>query len=165
MLGLSHTTTYAIKALACLDHPNCANRHIRDIALCTGIPRSYLAKVFNALSRRGLIKAKRGYKGGISLARPASQITLLQIIEAIEGPDWISPCLLAGEKCPPGFRCPTKAFWDKFKRDLVRLLEKTTLERIIAVRRAMEATGELKHYPVFLQAKRRPGRPGLRRLL
>ena len=97
MLSLSVTTGYAIKALMCLESGDCVPQHVRDIAQCAGVPRAYLAKIFSALSREGLVQTKRGYRGGISLTRRPEDISLLQIVEAVDGDDLARACVFLME--------------------------------------------------------------------
>lgn len=59
---------------------------LSEISDYFGIPSSYMAKVFQALAREGLVSSYRGAKGGYALSRPASEITLRQVIEIFEGP-------------------------------------------------------------------------------
>ncbi len=144
MLSLSVTTGYAIKALMCLASGDCPTRHVSDIARCTGVPRAYLAKILNALSQQGLLQTKRGYQGGISLARPAEEISLLQIVEAVEGEGWLGDCLLGMPNCGALTICPTHDFWQRTRREITEELRKTTLAAIIAAMRpALNAGGVL----------------------
>jgi Rrf2 family protein len=113
---------------------------IRDIAKCAGIPKPYLARILSKLTHRGLVLAKRGYAGGISLARPAEQISLLQIVEAVEGPKWISPCLLNMEGCGHPEACPTRKVWDRVSHQLRAALKKATLADVMVLRNGMKST-------------------------
>ena len=139
MLCLSQTTGYAIRALGCLHQQSSPAQLIRDIAKCAGIPKPYLARILNKLTHRGLVLAKRGYAGGISLARPAEQISLLQIVEAVEGPNWIGPCLLNMEGCGHPETCPTREVWRRVSQQLRAALKKTTLADVVALRQRAES--------------------------
>ncbi len=134
MIGLSHTTGYAIQALSCLDNPNCGCRSIADVAECSSVPSQYLAKIGGALARAGIITAKRGVGGGISLARPAKEISLLQIVEAIEGPDWLGECLLGFDSCACKRVCPTDVFWQRVRNEITAELTGTSLADVISLR-------------------------------
>jgi Rrf2 family protein len=113
---------------------------IRDIAKCAGIPKPYLARIINKLTHRGLVVARRGYSGGIALARPAEQISLLQIVEAVEGPNWISPCLLNMEGCGHPQACPTHKVWQRVSLQLRAALKKATLFDLMALQKGMKST-------------------------
>ena len=59
---------------------------VRDLAELQGVPQEYLAKVFTKLARAGLVAATEGVRGGFRLARPSDEITVLDIVTAIDGP-------------------------------------------------------------------------------
>jgi len=132
MLCLSQTTGYAVHALVCLDEQSGHANLIRDIAGRTGIPKPYFARIFNDLAHRGLVTAKRGYRGGIALARPADEISLLQVVEAVEGPNWMGPCLLGVDDCTACRICPTHAVWQRASEQIKAVLGKTTLADVTA---------------------------------
>jgi Rrf2 family transcriptional regulator, iron-sulfur cluster assembly transcription factor len=136
MFALSLTTSYAFKALACLAEGNCSTRQIADIARCTHVPRPYLAKVMVLLVQAGLIATKRGYRGGISLAKPANEISLLDVVLAVEGEPWASECLLGLEKCPDAGSCPTSALWTRIRGELQAELGRLTLAEFVRSRSA-----------------------------
>lgn len=127
MLSLSQTTGYAIRALACLSKAHCARQTTSQIARCSGVPRPYLAKIITTLARHGLLLARRGVRGGNVLARPPGAITLLEVVEAVEGPDWLGPCLLGLDECRDRTACPTHAFWQRAREEIRAELAHTTL--------------------------------------
>jgi len=128
---LSQTTGYTVHALACLHAGSGQPRTIHDIADCTGIHKPYLAKILNQLSQRGLVSTKRGYRGGIALSRPPEKITLLEIVEAVEGPKWLGPCLLGLDDCAARRVCPTHNVWASVQRQIIDVLRRTTLADVI----------------------------------
>jgi Rrf2 family protein len=139
MLSLSQTTGYAIKALGCLSEPDCDRRATPEIAECARVPKPYLHKIVNALARHGLVAARRGVGGGVSLARKPEEITLLQIVEAVEGENWLGDCLLGLDECSDQVTCPTHDFWQRIRREITEELSKTTLASVIAFKRNARA--------------------------
>ncbi len=136
MMCLSQTTGYAIQALRCMNDLSCPARLIAEIARCSGVPKPYLAKIIGALSRQGLVVAKRGYRGGISLARPPQNISLLEIVEAVEGEHWLGDCLLGFQDCTKHFVCPTQVFWQRMRREITGVLRQTSLADIVLAKAA-----------------------------
>ena len=130
MMCLSQTTGYAIRALACLENIGTRPCFVRNVAERTGVPKAYLARIFNRLAHQGIVSAKRGYQGGVTLIRPANQISLLQVVEAVEGKDWIGPCLL-GMGCCAEFVCPALDFWQDIRRQVENKLRQTTVADVI----------------------------------
>jgi Rrf2 family nitric oxide-sensitive transcriptional repressor len=80
----SNTVEYALLGMAQLASQECAASTVQRVSKATRISLPYLAKVFQDLGKAGLIEAKRGRNGGIKLAKPASRITLLDVVEALE---------------------------------------------------------------------------------
>jgi Rrf2 family transcriptional regulator, iron-sulfur cluster assembly transcription factor len=140
VICLSQTTGYAVRALGCLHQQSCRAQLIRDIAKCAGIPKPYLARIINKLAHQGLVVARRGYAGGIALARPAGKISLLQIVEAVEGTNWISPCLLNMEGCGHPEACPTRKVWQRVTLQLRAALKKATLADFMALQEGLKST-------------------------
>jgi Rrf2 family protein len=131
MLHYSKSAGYAIHALSCIgsaDGPSL----VRDISKCTGLHRPYLAKIINQLAHQGLIKAKRGYHGGVVLARPAEKISLFQVVEAVERDGPGTDCFFGLDICPAKKHCPAHQQWNKLRLQLERLLRQTKLSSVIA---------------------------------
>ncbi len=99
---------------------------VSDLAAAEGLPESYLAKIFQSLAKKGIVLSHRGAKGGFSLARPAEQITLREVIEAIEGPIALGRCLTQ-EGCAYLDTCPVYPVLAKAQEQLLSALESTTL--------------------------------------
>ena len=119
MLSLSHTTGYAIRALSCLGGPDDPSILVKDLAAQSDVSTFYLAKIISRLSEAGLVKSKRGYKGGVQLSRPADQISLLDVSRAIDGDDWTESCLLGMAQCSDARACPHHSFW-KVEREKIK---------------------------------------------
>lgn len=136
MMNLSQTTGYAIQALGCLNEPGSGYCMITDLARCAHLPKPYLAKIVNALVRQGLVAAKRGYRGGVALARRPEEISLLQVVEAVEGKAWLGECLLGMADCDSWAMCPTHDFWQRMRREITEELRRTSLADVIACKRA-----------------------------
>jgi len=101
---------------------------IKHIAAIEGLPESYLSKIFQELAKDGLVRSHRGAKGGFSLARPPEEITLRQVIEAIEGPIALSRCLSSSEGCDRADACPLRPALSEAQLQLLAVLDRTTLK-------------------------------------
>lgn len=110
----------------------CQSPFVRDIAACSKVPPAYLAKIFAKLVQAGVLQSKRGFKGGTSLARPADQITLLEICDVIDGPDWNNSCLLGLEECSDARNCPTHEYWKVTRQQISAKLAEITLADMFA---------------------------------
>src|SRR3990172_3434315 len=130
MLALSRTSGYAISALALLAGPGGAWTLAKEIASSAEIPKAYLSTILNALARNGLIKAKRGYRGGFALAKPAGKISVLQVVEAVEGRAWRDACLLGLSQCSDERACPSHVFWKAQRHKIEECLGSLTLAEV-----------------------------------
>ena len=128
MTSFSQTTGYAIEALACLARSGEESMLVREIAESTTLPLPYLAKVFNRLSESGIVDSKRGYKGGVKLARPPETITLLEINSAVEAGRASSHDADSPNSPPSG----GSRFWDAFQQSYRDKLKAMTLADVLA---------------------------------
>lgn len=96
------------------------------------IPPSFLAKIISQLSIAGLLHTSRGARGGVMLAREPKDITLLEVIEAIDGPIQFNECVGSEEVCAFGDHCPIKAVWCQAQEDLVAHLRNTDFGQLLA---------------------------------
>ena len=104
---------------------------IREISRATSIPETFLSKIFQRLVNRGLIRSRRGFRGGFLLARPARRITLREIIEALQGPIEFHRCLDHLRERGRQQRCHVRSVFRDVQKKVAVVLEKTTLEDIL----------------------------------
>ncbi len=131
MLCLSQSVGYAIQALAFLSNNPEEAKLAKEIAEDSGVPAPYLAKLLKKLGDADIVASKRGYKGGNWLKRPADEISLLEISEAIDGRRWMGRCLLGLEQCNDERACPTHAFWKNARTEIEQTLRLTSLAQVI----------------------------------
>ena len=127
MLPLNQTAGYAVLALGLMPDPGNQPVLVRDIAEAAEIPKPYLSKLVHQLAARGLIYTRRGYKGGVTLARPAAEITLVEIVEAVGGHPIKYPCVLGLSECSEERACPLHDFWSQTIERVHKKLAETTL--------------------------------------
>ena len=127
MLSFSSATGYAVLALTYVYGQEGSWVLANEIAAHTSIPKPYLSKIMHALHKAGLVRAKRGYRGGYAMARSAEEITLLDVVEAIEGAKWKTRCLLGAKSCRGHDCCPTYRFWSAEKGRIEAELRRVTL--------------------------------------
>src|ERR1051326_149920 len=89
------------------------------------IPPSFLAKIISQLSIAGLLHTSRGARGGVTLARAPEEITLLEVVEAIDGPIQLNECVGTDGVCTFDEDCPIKSVWCEAQEELVARLKKT----------------------------------------
>ena len=137
MLSLAKTTGYAIAAMSHLDPPGGRPVGLRDIARRARVPYAYLAKRMPGLVAAGLVRSVRGKRGGVLLARPPEEITLLQVSEAVEACQWLGRCLLGLVTCSDERACPVHNFWKDARQQIEFTLRYTTLADVVVHERRM----------------------------
>jgi Rrf2 family transcriptional regulator, cysteine metabolism repressor len=113
---------------------------LAEIAERDGLPLAYLEHLVARLRKAGLVDSRRGSRGGYLLARPASEITMAEVVEALEGSIAPIECISLGAdgsvKCSresdPGHVCPTKLLWSRVRGSIVSTLRETTLADLVA---------------------------------
>ncbi len=169
MLSLSQTTGYAILALSCLRQSSGSLVLAKDVAQCTGITLPYLLKLLHAMGKAGLVVAKRGYRGGFALARPAEEISLLDVAEAVEGKAWLPNCLLGLDNCSGERQCPAHEFWEAERQRIRTKLRQISVRDVAdheskqAKRRLGQCSSQVAHFVAADTASgRRPNRGSIR---
>ena len=135
-LKLTSAADYAIRAmihLACLPEGGVALRS--DIAEAQRIPSSFMAKILRNLVRAGLLRSSRGVHGGFSLARPAYEINMLEVVEAIEGPLSLTDCTATSAGCAWSMDCPAASIWVRVQDGMRDTLRRSTLEELVSMPR------------------------------
>jgi Rrf2 family protein len=112
--------------------------HLRDIARRQEISKKYLEHLVSRLEVAGLLRSIRGAGGGISLARPPSEIKLSQIFQTLEGPIVLVGCVDNPQWCPRSSGCATRDIWMQMGQLLSDFLESQTLEDLCRQQREKE---------------------------
>ena len=117
--------------------PGAEPTSLGSIAEAEGLPLAYLEHLVQRLRRAGLVESRRGAHGGYSLARPAQEIPMAEVVQALEGeiapiecitssPDGSLVCAREGES-----PCPTKLLWTRVQGSIVRTLNEMTLADLV----------------------------------
>ncbi|MBZ4642691.1 MAG: transcriptional regulator, BadM/Rrf2 family [Deferribacteraceae bacterium] len=102
-----------------------------ELSEICGIPDSFLGKILQSLAREGILYSERGKKGGFKLLRDPSEITLYEIIKAVEGDIKINDCLVDSNFCAGLSNCNIHSVLNKIRDSFIEELKKYTLENII----------------------------------
>ncbi len=124
-------TDYAIRAMVALAC-NYGNGLVSSRTISDGqdIPYQLTCKLMQKISRKRLVKSFMGPQGGFSLSRKPSQISLLEIIEAVQTPLSVNRCLLAKDKCPRKKTCTVRPKLLDLQKYIGSYLSKITLDKL-----------------------------------
>ncbi len=130
-MQITRQADYAVRAVLYLSKIGQDRRaSTSQIAQDQQIPPSFLAKIVSQLSVAGLLQTSRGARGGVSLARNPEQITLLEVVEAIDGPILLNECVGGNGACTFGDECPMRPVWCDAQADLVNRLRQTNFANL-----------------------------------
>ena len=121
--------------------------NLGDISKRQGISEKYLWQVINLAKSAGLITSARGPKGGYTVAKPANQITILDIIAALEGPIILVDCLDKAESCDRHASCVTRDVWAKIENNMKKTMATITLQDLVEKQESNES-GESLNYNI-----------------
>ncbi len=133
MFRLNRLTDYGVVVLTQMSRDPNDLRTAPQISQGTGVPLPTVAKLLNALAHENLIQSHRGAAGGYSLRRPAEEISVAEIIQALEGPIALTACVEGSEDdCSVASLCPMRGNWDRVNKAIYGALSEVTLADMAA---------------------------------
>ena len=134
MIKLSKLSDYAIVVLSRLSGAEGGVVTVAQMTTYTGIPEPTVSKVLKLLAREGIIESTRGANGGYALKRPASGITVTELITALEGPIALTTCIDKQSDeggCMIDSLCPLRGGWKKVNDALTKALDEVSLDDLL----------------------------------
>ena len=126
------TSEYAIRALAILArYPRDRFILVNTLATNADLPRHYLSKILQNLVRMQILESRKGSHGGFRLKHDPDEITLYDIVNAIENLSQTRRCLLCHDECSDDRACPLHEFWVKQTSDYLSTLQSTSLGDLV----------------------------------
>jgi Rrf2 family transcriptional regulator, iron-sulfur cluster assembly transcription factor len=138
-LSLGRRADYAIRASLDLARHDGERRKARHIGEAMSVPLSYLPQILADLVRAGLVVSVAGPHGGYELARPPSEISLLDVVHATEGEVASTECVLRGGPCRWEGVCAVHVPWSRAQRALLDQLAATSLQEVADLDTALES--------------------------
>ena len=124
---------YAIRAMLHLAGEDTSkNVQIQDISKKWEIPENFLRKIIPLLAKAGLIMSVRGSGGGIKLAKSSEKITVLNVIEAVEGKIFLNKCLFSDDICNRSDWCSMHEVWEEAQESLKKVLNDKSISQLVA---------------------------------
>jgi len=131
MLKLTKKADYALMAMKHLaEHPSGSSRSAKDVADAFGIPPEALAKILQRLAKAGLLVSQHGINGGYMLARPAHTISAFDVIQAIDGPLFITSCVTLRGECGQSDRCNIREPLRKVNESIEAVLKRIKISHM-----------------------------------
>jgi Rrf2 family protein len=133
-MQITRQADYALRAVRYLAQQGPNQRAATSVVVVAKemkIPPSFLAKIISQLSISGLVQTSRGAHGGVMLARPPEEITLLDVVEAIDGPVLLNECVGEPGKCEFSEECAMHPVWMEAQQLLTKRLRETTFAQLV----------------------------------
>ncbi len=130
-MKLSRRADYGIRMmvdLACM--PNNKGVTIEEISQRQDVAEPFLSKIATQAANAGLLTTKTGRNGGLTLAKSADTITLLQVLEAIDGHITLNQCTAEPSGCVRSNKCVVHPIWEKAQHQLKELMSNTLLSEL-----------------------------------
>lgn len=128
---LSRSCEYGLRAALYLaGQPPGSYVPIRTISDALGIPYHFLAKITQTMNGAGILDSARGPAGGIALARPASALTLEDVVLALDGPAIFNSCVLGLPGCGNRRPCPLHSQWNDARSKVHAMFSATTMAEV-----------------------------------
>jgi Rrf2 family protein len=122
ILQITRETDYAIRCVYYLSGKTGNVTMVDEISREMSIPKSFLAKILQKLSRAAIVKSYRGVKGGFEVAKDPAEITLLDVIEAVQGPVAMNICALEESLCGFSSTCSIHPVWIEIRKEVEKML-------------------------------------------
>jgi len=130
-MQITRQADYAVRAVMYLAKKGSQRAATSQVAQDQRIPPSFLAKIISQLSIAGLLHTSRGARGGVTLAREPKEISLLEVVEAIDGPIQLNECVGEDGTCTFSSDCPIQPIWCDAQDELVKKLKHTNFEQLM----------------------------------
>jgi Rrf2 family protein len=131
MFRISRKLDYGLQLMICLaSAEGSAPQSTASLAEKLQMPLPFLHQIGHGLMQAGLVKASPGPRGGLRLNQPAENITILMIVETLEGPLSLNPCLDCEDCCPRQTVCPAQFFWADVQSKISDHLNSVTLSEL-----------------------------------
>jgi FeS assembly SUF system regulator len=132
MLKLSKMADYGTVVMTAMIREPERSRSAAEIAAAIHVPLPTVSKILKTLTRSGLVESLRGAKGGYLLAHLPTQISLIDIIHAMDGPIGMTECSVTPGLCSQESGCAVRANWQRINRAVLGVLREITLDQMIA---------------------------------
>ena len=131
MLRMSKLADYGTVILTTLLQKPGQVQSAADIAASIRVPVTTVSKILKTLTREGLVLSLRGAKGGYTLSRCPEQISMAQVIEAMDGPIGMTECSITPGLCARESYCPVRTNWQRVNTIVLQALQQVTLDQMV----------------------------------
>jgi len=169
-MQITRASDYAVRVMIHLAGlPDRSTVRQSELSRATDVSGHFLSKVLQQLVRARLIRSQRGSGGGYALAVPANSISLLDVVQAMEGPVRLNQCIEEGPSCERKSWCPAHQVWAEAQAAIVQVLGRASMDSLASQASAnLESRYRLHEKPIWItgvtpKAKERRGMKDMNR--
>jgi FeS assembly SUF system regulator len=148
MLRMGKLTDYGIVLMSYLAQKTELKHSAHTLADAVQVPQPTVKKVLKALSHGGLLKSERGAQGGYSLSRKANEISVAEIIAAIEGPIALTECVSEQSSCEQENHCSIQTNWQRINNAVFHALDEVKLSDMLVPQSSLGQAVPIHFYPM-----------------
>ncbi len=128
---ITRDTDYAIRALSCIAGGAHKTVSVTDMAERLQMPRAFLRKILQTLSKKGFLESAKGRGGGFTLVVKPEKITVFDLVEIFQGPFHLNEHIFKGKGCPYVKICELKKKTDEIERNVIKELKTITVRSLV----------------------------------
>ena len=132
---ITREADYAVRCVLFLSQEAGRTVSANEISESMTVPRSFLAKILQRLSKNNIVRSTQGIAGGFKLVNKPGKINMLEVIEAIQGPTAVNVCAVNERNCDLSSTCPVHPVWVELREGIERKLKRETFARLAARKR------------------------------
>jgi Rrf2 family protein len=127
---ITREADYAVRCVLFLSQEKGRTVSANEISQSMTVPRSFLAKILQRLSKNGIVRSIQGIAGGFELVNKPGKINVLEVIEAIQGPTAVNVCAVDEHNCDRSDACPVHPVWVELREDIEKRLKKESFAKL-----------------------------------
>jgi Rrf2 family protein len=128
---LSKSAEYGIRAVLYIASNQNKLIALRDISKELKVPHHFLAKIVQKLVKAGIIKSKKGKKGGLRLGKKPSKLKIIEVISIIDGEAIFKECVLGLPDCSDKKPCAVHTYWKNIRDEIIKMFSERTIQELI----------------------------------
>lgn len=153
MLRMGKLTDYGIVLMSYLAEKTLEHHNAQTLSEAVHVPLPTVRKVLKALSQAELLKSERGAHGGYRLSRPAKEISIAQVITALEGPIALTECVSSESQCDQEVHCVVQTNWQRINSAVYHALDEVKLSDMLVNPVRLNTESPIHFYPSTDQDK------------
>jgi FeS assembly SUF system regulator len=147
MLRMGKLTDYGIVLMSYLAENTALHHNAHTLSEAVRVPLPTVRKVLKALSQDGLLDSERGAHGGYSLSKAAKDISIAEVITAIEGPIALTECVSTESHCEQEVHCVVQTNWERINSAVYHALDEVKLSDMLVEQTHVNGVSSIHFYP------------------